>query len=218
MDWEVVSKELRKPLDPKHIKPAPKGKFGDYLEGYHVITEANRIFGFNGWSYVITSLDQVSRVEAKDRDGQPQVRVAWKCTVRLTTDEGKSVKEGAAVGTGMAKPENEGDAHESAIKEAETDALKRALRTYGNPFGLALYDKTKSQVGVERDPDQIATMLEGAIQKAGTLKDLDALNKSAKFDAAMKWLADEHPDYAARVLDKMNAHEAQLIATQAAAE
>ncbi len=28
-----------------------------------------------------------------------------------------------------------GLAHESAIKEAVTDALKRALRTFGNPFG-----------------------------------------------------------------------------------
>ena len=34
-----------------------------------------------------------------------------------------------------------GQAHESALKEAETDAMKRALMTFGNPFGLALYDK-----------------------------------------------------------------------------
>ena len=27
-----------------------------------------------------------------------------------------------------------GQAHESAIKEAETDAMKRALMTFGNPF------------------------------------------------------------------------------------
>ena len=31
-----------------------------------------------------------------------------------------------------------GEAHESAIREAETDAMKRALSTFGNPFGLAL--------------------------------------------------------------------------------
>lgn len=39
-----------------------------------------------------------------------------------------------------------GQAHESAIKEAETDAIKRALMTFGNPFGLALYDKQQGQV------------------------------------------------------------------------
>ena len=32
-------------------------------------------------------------------------------------------------------------AHEMALKAAETDATKRALATFGNPFGLALYDK-----------------------------------------------------------------------------
>ena len=31
-------------------------------------------------------------------------------------------------------------------KEAATDALKRALRTFGNPFGLALYDKSRENV------------------------------------------------------------------------
>jgi len=39
-----------------------------------------------------------------------------------------------------------GRAHEPAIKEAETDAMKRALMTFGNPFGLALYDKQQRQV------------------------------------------------------------------------
>jgi hypothetical protein len=39
-----------------------------------------------------------------------------------------------------------GQAHESALKEAETDAMKRALMTFGNPFGLALYDKRQRQV------------------------------------------------------------------------
>ena len=36
-------------------------------------------------------------------------------------------------------------------KEAETDARKRALMTFGNPFGLALYDKTQANVADEVD-------------------------------------------------------------------
>ena len=39
-----------------------------------------------------------------------------------------------------------GLAHESALKEAETDTTKRALMTFGNPFVLALYDKQQRQV------------------------------------------------------------------------
>jgi Rad52/22 family double-strand break repair protein len=45
-----------------------------------------------------------------------------------------------ASGSGHGLAPTVGDAHESAIKEAETDATKRALVTFGNPFGLALYD------------------------------------------------------------------------------
>jgi len=41
--------------------------------------------------------------------------------------------------------------HESAIKEAETDAMKRAFMTFGNPFGLALYDKQQTNVADEGD-------------------------------------------------------------------
>lgn len=137
-------KSLRAPLNPCHVKPPPRGKYGEYIEGHHAISEANRIFNFDGWSYVITSLVQCSRTEAKDSNGQPQVRVGYRCTVKVTV--GGVEREGAAVGSGMSKPENEHDAHESAVKEAETDALKRALRTFGNTFGLALYDKTKADV------------------------------------------------------------------------
>jgi hypothetical protein len=45
-----------------------------------------------------------------------------------------------------------GQAHESALKEAETDAMKRALMTFGNQFGLALYDKTQENVEDDTRP------------------------------------------------------------------
>jgi recombination DNA repair RAD52 pathway protein len=44
-------------------------------------------------------------------------------------------------GSGQAKAFTPGEAHELALKAAETDATKRALATFGNPFGLALYDR-----------------------------------------------------------------------------
>jgi hypothetical protein len=43
-----------------------------------------------------------------------------------------------------------GQAHESALKEAETDAMKRALMAFGNPFGLALHNKQKREGTTER--------------------------------------------------------------------
>src|SRR5262249_23528515 len=39
-----------------------------------------------------------------------------------------------------------GASHEIALKTAETDATKRALATFGNPFGLALYDSEQTGV------------------------------------------------------------------------
>lgn len=54
------------------------------------------------------------------------------------------IREGSGAGHGI--DADLGQAHESALKEAETDAMKRALMTFGNPFGLALYDKQQRQV------------------------------------------------------------------------
>jgi hypothetical protein len=42
-------------------------------------------------------------------------------------------------GTGEGKGVSAGEVHDIALKAAETDATKRALATFGKPFGLALY-------------------------------------------------------------------------------
>ena len=142
IEWKEAAKELAKPLDPSAIKPPPQGKFGEYVDGLHVIREANRIFGCGGWSYTVTRLECASNAIFETQRG-PQARVAYVCSVRV--DVGGVIREGLACGTGNGKPENIGDVIESAVKEAETDALKRALRTFGNTFGLALYEKDKSK-------------------------------------------------------------------------
>lgn len=149
MDWQIITAELNRKLDPAAVKPAPQGKFGDYVDGYHVVSEANRIFGNGGWSYEITRLAETHRATVKTDRGE-QVRVSYLCTVKVHV--GDTFKEGSAVGMGSGKPDNLGDVIESAVKEAETDALKRALRTYGNTFGLALYDKSRENVGRDLPP------------------------------------------------------------------
>ncbi|CAK6700665.1 hypothetical protein IFHNHDMJ_02889 [Synechococcus sp. CBW1107] len=67
--------------------------------------------------------------------------------MRITVGEGTGaqlIREGCGAGHGI--DTDLGQAHESALKEAETDAMKRALMTFGNPFGLALYDKQQREV------------------------------------------------------------------------
>ncbi|PSI00470.1 Rad52/Rad22 family DNA repair protein, partial [Synechococcus lacustris] len=76
------------------------------------------------------------------RDGRTGWGVTYTAKVRIQV--GAIIREGSGAGHGI--DADLGQAHESALKEAETDAMKRALMTFGNPFGLALYDKQQRQV------------------------------------------------------------------------
>jgi hypothetical protein len=76
------------------------------------------------------------------RDQKPGWGVTYTARVRITVTAGGRpplIREGSGAGHGI--DGDLGQAHESALKEAETDAMKRALMTFGNPFGLALYAK-----------------------------------------------------------------------------
>lgn len=138
-------KELTAPLSKAHVKKNPKGF--DYVEGWHAIAEANRIFGFDAWDRQTLEMRQLG--EPQQVDGK--WRVAYHCRVRVAVRAGETIitRDGSGYGSGIVKDIR--DAHEGAIKEAETDAMKRALMTFGNPFGLALYDKTQANVVEEVD-------------------------------------------------------------------
>ena len=76
--------------------------------------------------------------------------------VRIRVGDGAGVqviREGSGAGHGI--DADLGQAHESALKEAENDAMKRALMTFGNPFGLALYDKQQREVTSSETPTPV---------------------------------------------------------------
>jgi recombination DNA repair RAD52 pathway protein len=143
---------LAAPLDRKHVKPPAPGRFGDYIEAWHAIAEANRIFGFDGWSRETVICEVLAAERAtwqRWKKGERGVKedvegwdVAYRAKVRITV--GGIIREGTGYGNG--RDVSLGLAHESAGKEAESDAMKRALMTFGNPFGLALYDKSRANV------------------------------------------------------------------------
>lgn len=170
MNWREATSELRKKLDPSHVSPAKKfGPKGEYIEGWHAIAEANRIFGFDGWSYTVMSCSCVSeRPRPIGQDKKDGFGVTYTAQVRVIVD-GVSRED---VGAGHGYDLDCGLAHESAIKEAITDALKRALRTFGNPFGLALYDKSRENVGV--DHTDALNAHRAAFSAASTLQELGA--------------------------------------------
>lgn len=113
------------------------GQTLSYIEGWHAVAEANRIFGHDAWMRETVDMALVWRGEV---NGKPAVTYTAK--VRVTVCG--VAREGTGAGHGIDR--TEGAAHEKAVKEAETDATKRALMTFGWPFGLALYDKDQEHV------------------------------------------------------------------------
>lgn len=180
--------ELGKPLSSTAVKERKQaGRKLSYVEGWHVIAEANRIFGFDGWNRETISLTETNRdlVQLRGDNGPyEQWRIGYIAKVRVTV--GSVVREGTGYGSGMGKPEAIGDAVEGAIKEAETDAMKRALMTFGNPFGLALYDKTQANVADDPAPARTAPAAPrmsyaDQIQSSMTVKALEEVWERIKF-------------------------------------
>lgn len=195
------NRELQKPLDPKHVvKPSGQyGAKGDYIEGWHAIAEANRIFGHGGWSYRI-DLTQDSLREGKDSKGNPQWQAAYTCV--CTVEAGGATRQDVGFGSGFAK--QIGDAIEGATKEAATDALKRALRTFGHPFGLALYDKSRAHV--QAPPPELS---DGALRMIDAIEACDTVLGLTQWLRANQEAALANPD-AAAITDRWNARKAEV--------
>lgn len=147
---------LKKPLSKENVKQRkqnpsnPRSITLSYIEGWHAIAEANRIFGYGAWSQDLKEIRLVSEKARKiGRDQRDGWGVSYVAIVSITL--GSIVREG--VGSGHGTDADLGMAHESAIKEAATDAMKRALMTFGDQFGLALYEKEQSRV-TDAPPDR----------------------------------------------------------------
>jgi recombination DNA repair RAD52 pathway protein len=155
-------------LDPANVK-GRKGANGSkvsYVEGWYVVDLANHIFGFGNWDAETTEMLRehepvvIPPTEEHPRGG---VVVTFSARVRLTVhslDGSKKVvreRTGGHRGFGPTV----GQAIEDAIKAAETDATKRAFVTFGNVFGLALYDREQRNVG--KEPRRLTASQERAL-------------------------------------------------------
>jgi DNA recombination protein Rad52 len=136
--------QLKAKLDPKYVKTRKaNGLTLHYVEGWHVIAEANRIFGHDAWDRRTVTTTCVWTGASGEYHSAAYIA---KVRVSVRAGEFTVVREGS--GTGEGRAPTPGQAHELALKGAETDATKRALATFGNPFGLALYDR--EQAGVRK--------------------------------------------------------------------
>lgn len=140
---------LRRDVNPRHIRSRiGNGRELSYIEGAHAISEANRIFGFDGWDR--------ETVESRcviTRETRGSFLAVYTAKVRITvrTDQKTIIREG--YGSGEARGDSPGETHALALKGAETDATKRALATFGKPFGLALYAGNKRRQNL--NPNQV---------------------------------------------------------------
>lgn len=117
----------------------------DYIPSWYAIQEANDIFGFDGWHTQVVKLDTIWTGERPTKHGdKPAVSVIAHVKVQVGRGDSMVVREDVGYGDGM--DSDHGKAHELACKEAVSDAMKRALRTFGNKFGNALYDPSREGV------------------------------------------------------------------------
>ncbi len=165
--------QLNQPINPKVVSYREKGNIQlAYLESWYVINEANRIFGFDGWQSETVQLDCVQ---------SDDFCVTYIAKVRVTV--GDVIREGVGAGHGKGERVNLGDKHESAVKEAESDARKRAFMQFGSQLGLSLYDRSKAWKNPKKDRTPVSTqnltvVAKDAILKADTRERLDKCAES----------------------------------------
>jgi Rad52/22 family double-strand break repair protein len=133
---------LRRSLNSRHVRTREaNGRMLTYIEGWYAISEANRIFGFDSWNR--ETLDSRC-VMARENRGSFMAVYTARVRVTVHADGATIVREGH--GSGEGRGTSPGEVHDIALKAAETDGTKRALATFGKPFGLELYRKDKNIV------------------------------------------------------------------------
>ena len=137
---------LRRNPDHRHIRTREaNGRELSYIEGWYAISEANRIFGFDGWNR--ETLESRCVLARENRGTFLAVYIA-RVRVTVHADGATIIREGH--GTGEGRGTSPGEVHDFALKAAETDATKRALATFGKPFGLALYRSGKTAPSAQK--------------------------------------------------------------------
>ena len=93
------------------------GRELSYLEGWYAISEANRIFGFDGWNRETV---ESKCVLARENRGTFLAVYIARVKVTVQADGATIIREGH--GTGEGHGTSPGEVHDIALKAAETDA------------------------------------------------------------------------------------------------
>ena len=128
--------QLIKGINPTRIakRQGGGGKSLSYLESWDVKAHLIRIFGFGGWSWNVLKAE----LAFEEQNERGNWNVGYKVIGRLYIHSLECDYSEAAVGS--ASLSQRGEAHDMAVKTAESDALKRAAINLGDQFGLSLYN------------------------------------------------------------------------------
>lgn len=164
--------ELLKPIDPSRV--GKDGKGFSHVEAWDIRRRMNQIFGFGAWSADVECMELVSEREVQGRDGKTRWNVVYRarCTLSASSATYTEWAAGDATNPSLA------DAHDQAIKTAESQAFKRCAVNLGDQFGLSLYKNgsTEASVGdvvtrAHADSDNVSVWVE-AFSMADTLDQL----------------------------------------------
>ncbi|KAK4048005.1 DNA repair protein rad52 [Microbotryomycetes sp. JL201] len=132
-----IERKLKRSLGPEFIKEraGPGGSKIAYIEGWQAINLANDVFGALGWSSEVREqgIDTEHYNEKLDRWS-----ISSYAVVRITLRDGSFRED---VGAGSAENiKSKAEALTKVRKEAVTDALKRAMRQFGEVLGNCVYN------------------------------------------------------------------------------
>jgi recombination DNA repair RAD52 pathway protein len=129
--------QLMKPINGSRVKMLDGMA---YLEAWDVRAHLIRLFGFGGFSLELLDYEMAFEEATQTRAGKDAYRVGYRARIRLTIPALGAVYTEAAFGDSIMPASKRGDAHDLAIKTAESQALKRAAMNLGTQFGLSLYN------------------------------------------------------------------------------
>ncbi|KAI5179686.1 DNA repair and recombination protein RAD52 [Nematocida sp. AWRm80] len=153
-----VNEELKRYLGPEYILfKNTRGIDEPYIEGWMAIELANKVFGYDQWTTEIITIETVDITVENNR-----VSATAMAKMRVTLKDGIFRED---VGFGVIENQRrKGTAIQLANKSAVTDALKRALRQFGNALGNCCSDKhyikaIKKQKNIHRKPINLKRLI-----------------------------------------------------------
>ena len=174
--------ELLKPIDPNRV--AKDGKGFSHVEAWDIRRTMNRIFGFGNWSARVENMELISEREITMKSGKSGWNVVYraKCVLdvgEFTDGQGCYTEWAAGDSTNPVLAE----AHDQAIKTAESQAFKRCAVNLGDQFGLSLYDNGSTHatvqeiVGREHADTAMVSDLLAAFEESKSVSDLEIVSE-----------------------------------------